>query len=127
MSFCILSFAGEALLKIGSLIKLTYLTSLLNVYSSPSDSNFRNKDRIYQNQGCKIKPLSMKDKTPATATEITPEYLSGFSETQLTDLLSHRLNILIAVTNISVKDKEYIDSLHREIEIIQAEINRRKK
>ena len=57
---------------------------------------------------------------------ITPKTVSLLDKMTLIDLLQHRTKLLLAATMARLPDRQYIDLLKSEVEILQEEIKRRK-
>jgi hypothetical protein len=64
----------------------------------------------------------MQQDNTGTSTVITPQYLSKLDRTLLLDLLQHRTRLLLAASNTHLPDKEYIDTVKREVQALQKEI-----
>ena len=56
---------------------------------------------------------------------LTPEYLSGLDDIQLSQLLLNRTQILIAAIKSKINDPIYLNDLKTEVEKIQDEIKSR--
>jgi hypothetical protein len=64
----------------------------------------------------------MDNPTGIQQVPLTPGYLVSLSPVTLTELLLHRNTLFMAAVTTQIKDKEYIESLKNDIQLISAVI-----